>query len=147
MSLLRLAGSPRRFGSAVFGFFVLPAFVFCALGGRGPSCRTLVPGGRLNRLRYNQEIRILLEYVFAKMGTMVFATVCIAVLGLPLANVAETCEHDVVRAPNSPVVVQRAQKHFGQQLLAHPRTLKGGFRMGGTATNVRVFSLPGSAGC
>ena len=78
---------------------------------------------------------------------MVYATVCIAVLGFPLAKVPETFEHDVVRELNSPVVVQRAQKHFGQLLLAHLRTLKGGFRMGGTATNVRVFSLLGSACC
>ena len=104
-------------------------------------------GRRLNRLRYDQEIRILLEHVFATMGTMVYATVCIAVLGFPLAHVAEIFEHDVVRALNSPVVVQRAQKYFGQQLRAHLRTLKRGFRMGSTAFNVRVFSLLGSAGC
>ena len=54
-------------------------------------------------------------------GYLVIATVCIAVLGFPLANVAETFEHDVVRAPNNPGVVQRAETHFGQQQLAHPR--------------------------
>ena len=78
---------------------------------------------------------------------MPIATVCIAVLGLPLANVAETFEHDIVRALNNPVVVQRAQKYFGQQLLAHLQTLKWGFHMGGPVINMRVFSQLKSACC
>ena len=49
-------------------------------------------------------------------GYLVMATVCIAVLGFPLANVVETFEHDVVQARNNPGVVQRAQKYFGQRL-------------------------------
>ena len=40
-------------------------------------------------------------------GYLVIATVYIAVLGIPRANVAETFELDVMRAPNNPVVVQR----------------------------------------
>ena len=40
-------------------------------------------------------------------GYLVIASVCIAVLGFPLANVAETFELNVVRALNNPVVVQR----------------------------------------
>ena len=52
-------------------------------------------------------------------GYPVMATVCIAVLGFPLANVAETFKHDVVRARINPGVVQRAQKYFGQRLRTH----------------------------
>lgn len=62
----------------------------------------------------------------------------IAVTGLPLAQVAEVFEYDVLRALNTPLVVQRAQRHFGHQLLPHLHTLEWGFRLGGTVINMRM---------
>merc|ERR1711972_361110 len=58
-------------------------------------------------------------------------------LGLPIASVAETFEHDVLRSLNNPVVVRNAQKHFGQQMLGHLHTLEWGFRVGGSVVNMR----------
>merc|ERR1712187_285650 len=59
-------------------------------------------------------------------------------MAAPVAAVAETFEYDVLRALNNPLVVNRAQRHFGQQLLSHLRTLDWGFRFGGTVINAKL---------
>merc|ERR1712217_778068 len=59
-------------------------------------------------------------------------------LATPLAATAETFDFDVPRNLNNPLVMQKAQKHFGQQLLNHIITLEWGFRFGGTVITVQM---------
>merc|ERR1712217_257588 len=59
-------------------------------------------------------------------------------LATPLAATAETFDFDVLRALNNPLVMQKAQKHFGQQLLNHIILLEWGFRLGGTVITVKM---------
>merc|ERR1712107_265997 len=63
----------------------------------------------------------------------------IVVIGVPTAAVSETFENDVLRALNDPLVMNRAQRYFGQQMLAHLHTLDWGLRFGGTVINVRLM--------
>merc|ERR1711990_633838 len=63
----------------------------------------------------------------------------IVILAAPIAAVSETFEYDVLRALNDPLVMNRAQRYFGQQMLTHVRTLDWGFRVGGTVINVRLI--------
>merc|ERR1711953_1458107 len=93
-------------------------------------------------------------FVTSDMGTgLVLNTSCrltamcigIFVLVFPVAAVAETFEYDVLRALNNPLVCNRAQRHFGQQLLAHLRTLDWGFRFGGTVINAKLVMNIGMA--
>ena len=67
------------------------------------------------------------------------------VLATPVAHVAEVFEYDVLRALNTPLVVKRAQAHFGQQLLAHLHTLDWGFRINGTVIHMRLVMGVGVA--
>merc|ERR1712113_1226368 len=69
---------------------------------------------------------------------LVVSMFLLLVLSAPLAAVAETFEYDVLRALNNPSVLKHAQQHFGQQLLAHLRTLDWGFRFGGAVINNRM---------
>merc|ERR1711920_427826 len=69
---------------------------------------------------------------------IVISSSLVLVLSAPLAIVAETFEYDVLRALNNPSVLKHAQQHFGQQLLAHLRTLDWGFRVGGTVINNKM---------
>merc|ERR1712008_354225 len=64
----------------------------------------------------------------------------VVLLGMPLARVAEVFEYDVLRALNTPLVINHSQKHLGQQLLSHLSTLGWGFRIGGTVVNMRLVS-------
>merc|ERR1712008_173002 len=61
----------------------------------------------------------------------------VALLGLPMARVSETFEYDVLRALNTPIVLKHAQRHLGQQLLPHLRSLGWGFRVGGSVIGLR----------
>merc|ERR1712218_265159 len=63
----------------------------------------------------------------------------------PLCLVAETFEVEVLRALNDPVLLKGSQQHFGQQLLAHLRTLDWGFRIGGAVFKTRPFMRVGAA--
>merc|ERR1711879_247066 len=56
----------------------------------------------------------------------------------PLAFVAETFQYDVLRALNTPLILNRAQKFFGQQFLNHLHTLDWGLRFGGQVLNTRI---------
>ena len=47
-------------------------------------------------------------------------------------------EHDVIRALNNPSVLSGAQRHFGQQFIAHLLTLDWGFRFGGSVISVKM---------
>merc|ERR1712228_1121841 len=69
---------------------------------------------------------------------LAFTTFCLILLSAPLAAVAETWEYDVLRALNNPSALHHAQRHFGEQLLDHLRTLDWGFRVGGTVINNRM---------
>jgi hypothetical protein len=69
---------------------------------------------------------------------LVFTAGLIIAMGLPLAQVAEVFEYDVLHALNNPLVVQNAQRYFGQQLLSHLHTLGWGFRFGQTVINLRL---------
>jgi hypothetical protein len=69
---------------------------------------------------------------------LVVASSFVLVLSAPLAAVAETFEYDVLKSLNNPSVLKHAQQHFGQQLLAHLRTLDWGFRVGGTVISNRM---------
>merc|ERR1712228_828459 len=69
---------------------------------------------------------------------LVTTSLLVLVLSGPLAAVAETFEYDVLRALNNPSVIKHSQQHFGQQLLAHLRTLDWGFRFGGAVINNRM---------
>merc|ERR1712196_295393 len=64
--------------------------------------------------------------LLARILLIVVAFLGVCVLGVPLARVAEVFEYDVLRALNTPLVVKHAQRHFGQQLLAHLHTLEWG---------------------
>jgi len=63
----------------------------------------------------------------------------------PLAFVAETFEYDVLRYLNNPVLIQNAQRYFGQQMLSHLHTLQWGFRCGGTLITTRIVVNVGGA--
>eukprot|EP00931_Biecheleriopsis_adriatica_P037071 TRINITY_DN21281_c0_g1_i1.p1 TRINITY_DN21281_c0_g1~~TRINITY_DN21281_c0_g1_i1.p1 ORF type:complete len:132 (+),score=18.88 TRINITY_DN21281_c0_g1_i1:23-397(+) len=65
-----------------------------------------------------------------------FGVVC--GFGIPIAQVAEVFDYDVLRSLNNPVVIKKAQRHFGQQLLPHLHTLEWGFRVGQTVINMKV---------
>lgn len=71
---------------------------------------------------------LLYDMVFS----LTFLSVVIVYILYCLAMVADTYEHDVLVALNTPVVLSRVQRHFGQQFLPHLRTLNWGFRCGGT---------------
>lgn len=75
-------------------------------------------------------------------GSIHACLMCGSVVGLgailwPLAEVAETFEYDVLRYLNNPLVLSRAQKYFGQQLLPHLHCLDWGFRFAGSIVNTR----------
>merc|ERR1712039_484480 len=72
-------------------------------------------------------------------ATLVFVATLIQSMGLPLAQVAEVFEYDVLHALNNPLVVKNAQQYFGQQLLSHLHTLGWGFRFGQTVINLRLI--------
>merc|ERR1712187_82551 len=71
--------------------------------------------------------------------TTVVLAVIVMVLGFPLAQVAETFEYDVLRGLNNPATLNKAQKHFGQQLLPHLTTLEWGFRIGGVVIKMKLL--------
>jgi len=75
-------------------------------------------------------------------------TTCLAagtLMGFPLASVAETFEYDVLLALNHPVVLNKAQRYFGQQLLSHLHTLEWGFRFGGTVISTKFVTSVAAA--
>merc|ERR1740121_1037045 len=78
------------------------------------------------------------ELMWAIIG-LVFVATLIQSMGLPLAQVAEVFEYDVLHALNNPLVVKNAQQYFGQQLLSHLHTLGWGFRFGQTVINLRLI--------
>lgn len=62
------------------------------------------------------------------------------VLGYPLSMVSEVFEFDVLRTLNRPLLLFRAQRFFGQQLLKHLSLLEWGYRFGGTLITPRFVS-------
>merc|ERR1712007_302660 len=71
-------------------------------------------------------------------ATLLFTSGLIVAMGLPLAQVAEVFEYDVLHALNNPLVLRNARRHLGDQLLSHLHTLGWGFRAGQTVINLRL---------
>merc|ERR1712039_303596 len=92
------------------------------------------------------SLNLLLNGTRAEPRILVEAALFVAVQGLvmcaltfPLALVSETFEYDVIRALNTPTILKRAQKHFGQQVLHHLTKLDWGFRFGGAVINTKII--------
>jgi hypothetical protein len=60
------------------------------------------------------------------------------ILVMPMANVAETFQWDVIKVLNTPLMVQRSQKYFGQQFLEHITTVDWGFRRWGRVISPKL---------
>ena len=69
---------------------------------------------------------------------MICAVATISFLTLPLAYVAERFEYDALREINTPLVIHRSQRWYGQLLLSHVKLLEWGFRIGGVTVNLRM---------
>merc|ERR1711879_129335 len=57
---------------------------------------------------------------------------------VPLAQVAETFHHDVVRRLNTCGNIYKSQQHFGGEFLAHLQGLQWGFRIPGAMLDMRL---------
>merc|ERR1712054_344932 len=71
---------------------------------------------------------------------MIFIGGCMGLDVRMLASVAETFEYDVLLVLNNPVVLSRAQRHIGQQMLPHLGHLNWGFRFCGSVVNSRAVT-------
>merc|ERR1712110_1335406 len=85
-----------------------------------------------------KEATSMADFVLEGFIMLVCLGLC-ALLGWPLASVAETFEYDVLRWLNNVSVLHHARKYIGDQTLPHLHALDWGFRFAGSVISSRTI--------